>query len=424
MRSHRPRRQHYDVAVVGGGAAGIAAAVGARAAGARTLLVERYGFLGGAATNAGVLSYCGFFVRGDACRRIVGGVGGQVLATLSGLGFDIAPVRAPSGNWIVMLDPEALKVALDRIVAGPGIDCRLHCTLVGARRSGPRLEAITLYDHAGAFDVEATAFVDASGDADLGAAARVPPFAAGPARPRQHASITVRIGGVPPEAAVDRRLLADLVRRTDAGASKAHLRRQGGHFIRLPRSNDLWWMGIDLVTDGLDSGDLGGAERDGRDLAWRFVELLRTAMPGFERAFIAASGPQLGIRDSRQLATRYCLTADDVLAGRTRDDAVACGCWPAELHGGDGGPTFEPVGGDGFYHVPLAAIHAAGLDNLWAGGRVIGCDERAYGSVRVMGTAFATGHAAGIAAAQFARNPTGAGADEVRQELLRQGAIL
>ncbi len=420
----RKTRQRYDVVVVGGGAAGIAAAVGVREAGARALLVERYGFLGGAATNAGVLSYCGFFIRGDACRQIVGGVGGQVLATLSGLGFDVAPVRAPSGNWIVMLDPEALKVALDRIVARPGIDCRLHCTLIGAHRAGPRLDAITLYDHAGAFDVEAAAFVDASGDADLGAAGGVPAFAAGSARQRQHASITVRIGGVPADAAVDRTLLAELVRQTDAGASKAHLRRHGGHFIRLPRSNDLWWMGIDLVTDGLDSGDLGAAEQDGRELAWRFVELLRAAMPGFDRAFIAATGPQLGIRDSRQLATRYCLTADDVLTGRARDDAIACGCWPAELHGGDGGPSFEPVGGDGFYHVPLAAIHASGLDNLWVGGRAIGCDERAYGSLRVMGTAFATGQAAGIAAAQFARNPTEVGANEVRQELLRQGAIL
>jgi len=414
----------YDVVVVGGGAAGIAAAVGARDAGARTLLVERYGFLGGAATNAGVLSYCGFFVRGDACRQIVGGVGARVLATLSGLGFAVDPVRAPSGNWIVMLDPEALKVALDRIVAGPGLDCRLHCTLIGARRAGTRLEAVTLYDHAGAFDVEAAAFVDASGDADLGIAAGVAPFASGPSRPRQHASITLRIGGVPPDAIVDRELLATLVTRIDAGASKAHLRRHGGHFIRLPRSGDLWWMGIDLVTDGLDSGDLGAAERDGRDLAWRFFELLRAAMPGFDRAFIAASGPQVGIRDSRQLATRYCLTAADVLEGRTRDDGIARGCWPAELHRGDSGPSFEPVGGDGTYHVPLAAIHAAGLDNLWVGGRVIGCEERAYGSVRVMGTSFATGQAAGVAAARLARHQAAVGADEVRQELLRQGAIL
>jgi hypothetical protein len=420
----RRREERYDVVVVGGGAAGVAAAVGARQAGARTLLVERYGFLGGAAANAGVLSYCGFYLRGDACRQLVGGVGAGVLAALAGLGMSVAPVRAPSGNWIVLLDPEALKYALDGVVAGHGVDCRLHCTLTGARGSASRIEAITLFDHAGPFEVEATAFVDASGDADLGCAAGAPSVTAGPTRERQHASITLRIGGVPPEVTVDRALLADLVRQFDAGASQAHLRRSGGQFMRLPRTGELWWMGVDVVTDGLDSGDLSRAERDARALAWRFFERLRTVMPGFARAFVAASGPQLGIRDSRQLATRYRLTNDDVLSGRTRDDGIACGCWPAELHGGDRGPTFEPVGGDGYYHVPLEAIHAANASNLWVGGRAIGCEERAYGSVRVMGTAFATGHAAGVAAALFADGATTPDAARARRELIRQAAIL
>lgn len=421
----RQRSQRYDVVIVGGGATGVAAAVGARQSGARTLVIERYGFLGGAATNAGVLSYCGFYVRGDQCRQVVGGAGARVLKTLSALGVNVAPIRAPSGNWIVTLDPEALKYALDRVVAERRVDCRLHCTLIGAQGSASRIEAVTLYDHAGPLEVEAAAFVDASGDADLGFAAGVPSFAeTASKRQKQHASFTLRIGGVPPQVTVDGALLAELVPQIDPGDSKAHLRRNGGHFLRLPHSNELWWMGIDVVTDGLDSADLSLAERDGRDLAWRFFERLRATMPGFAHAFVAASGPQLGIRDSRQLQTRYCLTNDDVLSGRTRDDGIACGCWPAELHSGNAGPSFQPIGGDGYYHVPLAAIHAARVSNLWVGGRVIGCDERAYGSVRVMGTAFATGQAAGIAAAHFANRGSAEDAAPIRQELLRQGAIL
>jgi len=420
----RARTERYDVVVVGGGAGGFAAAVGASRAGARTLLVERYAFLGGAATNANVLSYCGFYTRGDERRQVVGGAGAQVLESLAALGCDTAPVRAPSGNWIVMLDPEALKVALDRRVAEHAIDCRLHCTLVGAHRAGARIEAVTLYDHAGRFDVEAAAYVDASGDADLGAAAGAPLAERGPQRRRQYASLPVRIGGVPLEVSASRAALEALMVDFPAGDARAHVRSNGGHLLRLPGSHELWWMGVDLVTDGLDSADLSAAECAGRDLAWEFFTRLRARVPGFAGAYLCSTGPQLGIRDSRQLATRYRLTDDDVLTGRLRDDGIACGCWPAELHAGTAGPSFQPVGGAGYYHVPLPAIRAVEIDNLWVAGRVIGCDERAYGSLRVMGTAFATGQAAGIAAAQAATGRTDPEPGDVRRELTRQGALL
>lgn len=416
------RGQSYDVVVLGGGAAGIAAAAGASRTGARTLLVERYGFLGGAATNANVLSYCGFYVRGDECRQAVRGVGAQVLSGLEAMGFDVAPVHAPSGNWIVMLDPEALKVALDRMATQHGFDCRLHCTLIAAAREGARIRAVSLYDHAGVFQVEAAAFVDASGDADLGFAAGVP-STGGLERARQHASLPVRIGGVAPGVRADRAALVELMQQFDAGDARAHVRSNGGHLLPLP-SGESWWMGIDLDTNGLDSADLAAAEMSARALAWRFVERLRARVPGFGHAYVIGTGPQVGIRDSRQVFTRYRLTADDVLSGRTRDDGIARGCWPGELHRGVDGPKFDPVGGAGYYDIPLASIRAVDIDNLWIAGRAIACEELAYGSARVMGTAFATGHAAGIAAAQAA---AGNGTDDprsVRHELLRQGAIV
>lgn len=419
------RIEKYDVVVVGGGAAGVAAATGAVRRGARTLLVERYGFLGGEAANANVLSYCGFYTHGDGRRLVVGGAGSGVLTELARLGFDVAPIRAPSGNWIVMLDPEAIKYAFDRVAALDGLDCRLHCSLIRAHRSTGRIEAVSLFDAAGQLDIEAAAFVDATGDATLGFAADVSTVRASqPLRARQVASFPVRFCGVPPEVTVDRTELAALMPHFRNDVDAGYVRPHGGHFIRLPGSNDLWWMGIDLVTDGLDSADLGKAERTGRELAWRFLGLLRARMPGFKNAYIAATGPQVGVRDSRQLQTRYRVSDADVLEGILRDDGVALGCWPAEVHQGNGGPKFQPVGGDGSYHIPLSALHALGCDNLWVGGRVIGCDEQAYGSLRVMGTAFATGQAAGVAAACLADAGTVPEPDSVRQELLRQGAVL
>jgi hypothetical protein len=234
----------------------------------------------------------------------------------------------------------------------------------------------------------------------------------------------VRIGGVPSHIEVDKGTLAAImadIRNDSAGGS---IRATGGHFIRLPRSNDLWWMGINLITDGLDSANLGAAEALGRELAWRFVDMLRERAPGCENAFIASTGPQAGIRDSRQAVPRYRLTTDDVLSGRQRDDGIARGCWPAEVHASLTGPKFQPVGGDGWFHIPLDAVRASSVDNLWLAGRVMGCEPDAYGSIRVMGTAFATGHAAGIAAARAAAGARADDAAAIRHELIEQNAIL
>lgn len=419
------RHPRYDVVVIGGGAAGLAAAVGAARARARTLLVERYGFLGGAATNASVLSYCGFYVTREQPLPAVGGVGREVLDQLARLGFDVAPRRAPSGNWIVMIDPEAVKLAFDRVASVPGLDLRLHATMACAHASSKRIDAATLVDHAGVFDVEAKAFVDASGDADLCAAAGVATIASiEPGRTRQWASYPVRIGGVAPDVVVERGALAPLVPALAIDDPRAQLRPTGGHLMRLPGSNDYWWGGVDLDTDGLDSADLAVAERLGREIAWRFVELLRARMPGFANATIVSTGPQAGIRDSRQASTRYRLTEDDVLAGRRRDDGVARGAWPAETILGPAGHRFRPVGGEGWYDVPLDTLRASRVDNLWCAGRVIGCDAAAYASLRVMGTAFATGQAAGVAAAMQAAGEASPAAAGVRDTLLRQRAIV
>ncbi|MDB5851046.1 MAG: hypothetical protein JWP29_4798 [Rhodoferax sp.] len=420
------QKERYDVVVAGGGAAGVAAAVGAARLGARTLLVERYGFLGGAATNALVLSYCGFFTGGSQGVepvRTIGGVGWALMLRLRDMGFGIDPVRSKSGNQIIMIDTEALKVALDRLVLAEPIALQFHTRLVAAHRSGDTLEAVTVADHRGLHDIEAAAFVDASGEASLSAFAGVPMSQpGGPGAHLQPASLPVRIDGVPPDVVFDRALMTRLIADYNATAELKMPRADGGVVMRLPVSGDIWWMTVDLDTDGVSGSDLARAETRAREQSWRFLDVLRRH-PGFEGARLAATGPQLGIRESRRPYSLRDVNGDDGLHGRRSPDGIARASWPMEVHLAPGQQRFVPIGGAGFFDVPHAAIEARGLANLRLGGRVIGADAEAYGSVRVMGTAFATGHAAGVSAALLAQGQ-GTDSARVRRELVAQGALV
>lgn len=416
--------QRYDVVVVGGGAAGVAAALGSARQGARTLLVERYGFLGGAATHSLVLTYCGFYVAGEEATRAIGGVGWELLLELERLGVDSTPVRSKSGNWLVMLDVEAVKFSFDNLVCAPNLDLRFHTRLVAASVEQGRIVSVRLADHAGLHDIEAAAFVDASGEASLSAFAGAS-FSqpGGPGAHLQPASLPVHIGGVPSGVAIEREQLGAIVARFNASATTPLHRSDGGVLVRLPVSDGVWWMGVDLSTGGLTGSELAAAELAARRQAWEFLPYLRE-LPGFEKAFIMTTGPQLGIRETRRPRSLGDVTGEDGRNGRRRDDGVGRGCWPMEVHQAPGQVVFVPIGGEGFFDIPNTAIQAAGIGNLRLAGRVTGADSQAYGSTRVMGTAFATGQAAGVSAALQAQHEKVPDAADVRRVLLGQGAIV
>ncbi|GAC1402965.1 MAG: hypothetical protein NVSMB64_03680 [Candidatus Velthaea sp.] len=413
----------YDVIVAGGGAAGVAAAIGAAQAGARVALIERAPFLGGAATLSNVLTYCGFWTQSDPPLRCVGGVGATALDTIGRYdGYD-GPVRMSSSNVVVaLLDPEAVKIALDRVCEEAGVDVLLHAMIVGAAGPDGRIETVDVHDHGGTHRFAAAAFVDASGDADLAAYAGAATRYGGTDGSVQNGTLAVRFGGIAKDADVHRAIWQRAIRDGKARGLR-ELTKEYGLVTRLPGSNDVLAFLADEAFDARDARSMSNAERSGRRQAWAYLEAIR-ALPGHERAYLVATGPAIGIRESRHIVAVEQLRAAEIEAGVVPPESIALGGWPVEYHAGPGEPNvWRRIREDGAYGIGLPTLCSISHANLFSAGRTIDADAYAFASARVMGTAFATGHAAGVAAAHTAR----AGAvnsTTVRAELLRQNALI
>jgi hypothetical protein len=400
----------------------VAAAVAAAQAGASVALVERAAYLGGAATHSNVLTYCGFWTQADPAVQIVRGVGDAVLREIEALGGDAAPVRTPSNVVIALLDPEIVKFALDRICERAGVDAILHATLTGAAATGERITSVAVYDHSGPWPIAARAFVDASGDADLATHAGAGVRYGGADGTVQNGTLVVRFGGIAANADTSRAAWERAVRAAKA-RGLGELTKEHGLVIRIPGSNDVLAYLADEDYDVRDARSHAAAERHGRRQAWQLLDAIRT-LPGHEGAYIVTTGPTIGTRESRHVVARRPLTEREVVAGASFPDAVALGGWPVEHHPGAGRPNlWIRIKDDGAYEIPLGTLQSATHANLFAAGRTLDADPYAFASLRVMGTAFATGQAAGVAAAQCARDGE-THADRVRSELVRQGALI
>jgi glycine/D-amino acid oxidase-like deaminating enzyme len=417
------RRARYDVVVCGGGAAGVGAAIGAARTGARVALLEQAPFLGGAATRSGVLTYCGFWTQAEPPQTAVGGVGAEVLSALDALGGMSGPMRTEGTRVVIaLIEPEAVKIALDRLCAAAGVDVILHGRLAAAESDAATVRSAIALDHEGTFALDAAAFVDASGEADLAQRAGAATRYGDNEGLVQNGTLAMRIGGVPRDADISRAVWAGAVRDAKGRGAK-RMTKERGLVARLPNSGEIVAFLADEAYDARDARSTSEAERHAREQAWAYIEAIR-ALPGHEQAYLIATGPAIGTRESRHVIARAPLRADVVLDARIPPDTVALGAWPVEGHPGPGLPSaWRRLRDDAAYGIELDALASATHANLFAAGRVIDADADAFASARVMGTAFATGHAAGVAAALVADGRT-ADATAVRAELLRQNGIL
>ena len=410
-------RTDYDVIVAGGGSAGVAAAVASARLGAKTLLVERYNCLGGAATMRNVVTYCGLYTLGETPRRVVGGIGEEVMQGLRMQGAVDGPHR--HRGVYVTFEPEAVKPILDDLAATAGVTVMFSSFVADAERRDGRMRTVTVAGHSGLSTFSAKAFVDCTGEGDLAA------FAGASTRYGNGADVNLgtlgtRFGGVPPSVPVTAERIAEAV--AGLGARVKSVTKDRSVVARLPISGDVVVYLASEDYDPRDSLSMSAAEARGRRQAWVYLDALRT-IEGCGDAYLVATGPEFGTRESRHLNCLRPFTWADIENRARFDDCIALGGWGAEWHErATYESTYDYPPDRGAYEIPLGCLRSVDTANLFCAGRLADGDRKAGAAIRVMGTAFATGQAAGIGAALEADGRFAVSA--VQAALRKQDAIL
>ena len=417
----------YDVIILGGGPAGIAAAAAAGKHGRKVLLIERYGFLGGMGTAAGVTNFCGLHanVHGEI-KQVVHGVADDLLSRIERLGGLNEPHLVFGKIFAQAYDTAAYKCAADDLMQSAGVDILFHALATGvAMESETRVRALLIESKSGRRAFLARAFIDCSGDGDLAAFAGAD-FEKGDAEGHLlYPTMMFRLSNVDAALAGEAwRTIPDLM---DAAEKRGVKFPRKGAVVRPQKHSSEWRVNVTQVktaagraVDGTDASELSAGEIEGRRQAMAFFDFLRREAPGFAKSYVVDIPPQLGVRETRRIAGHYQLSAEDVLACASFADTIGVNGWPVENHiGGDVVWRWPDIPASrGFNQLPYRMLMPRRLDNLWVAGRCASMTHEGQAAARVSGPCFVMGQAAGTAAhLSLAGN---AGNVDIPVELLQQ----
>lgn len=427
--------ESYDVIVAGGGLSGVCAAVAAAREGARTLLLEATGALGGMATQGLVPNWCG---QHDKQQIIQSGLAKTIMNAATP-----EPERYDFVQTIPCIHAEWLKRACDALVERYGVELLLQTSLTSVEAENGEVKAVVIANKAGLSACRAKVYIDCTGDGDLAAWAGAQWQKGdenGQLQPATHCFVLANV-------------------EVDADKSGWHPDWQQ-QIIADPRfpliRDDFFNLGSNPSTrvtihnsghlfdvDATDPRNLTHSLMRGRQLAYQHHQALREYCPSrCADSYLAATGTLLGIRETRRILGDYVLTADDHRNRRRFSDEIALNSffldshptlrqreqekqglfnWTAEMQRSTYGP------GE-FHGIPFRCLTPLGLRNVLVAGRCISADREAQGSVRVMPVCMSEGEAAGIAAAQQAQIPHPdvhqTHVAKVRRRLREEGAFL
>jgi hypothetical protein len=435
-----------EVIVVGGGPAGIAAAIASARNGARTFLVEQYGFLGGMAT-AGLVGPFMTSYGIDGQEPIIEGIFREVVDRMVDLGTAIDPAGVDGfsayGGYhhyghehVTPFDPEGFKYVAQEMCLQAGVELKLHRFFLDALLQEGAVAGVVVASKSGLEAMRAEVVIDTTGDADVAARAGAP-YEQGRRDDGllQPVSLFFRVGNVNDGAVQaymdehpDDESFRNIVAEAKARGEFSHTKNWFTMF-RTPRPG-VWWANVSRIhnVDATDAEQLARAEIEGRRQVLYLVDFMRKRLPGFENCALIDTGPQIGVRETRRIVGEYVLTADDVFAARRFEDAIARVSFPIDIHDPKGGGGFFEGPREGpYYTIPYRCLVPLKVENLLVAGRPISATHEAHGSLRVMPPCFATGQAAGTAAALALEtdvSPRQVNVGLLRESLVQQGALV
>jgi hypothetical protein len=399
-----------QVLVVGGGPAGIGAAVAAARNGASTILIERYGFLGGNATASLVGPFMTSY-SADGKTQLVTGIFDELVRRMEMTGGAIHPSKVPSSIsrsaymkhghiGVTPFDPEAMKLASAELCLDPIVENDAVCGAVVHSKEGLQV-------------IRATTTIDCSADADVAARAGVP-FKQGRESDGlvQPATMFFRVGNVDraqvdayfrehPEEIEERMAFSSCIKAAQANGDYT-IPRERLSMYESPQEG-VWRVNVSRVlgVDGTRVADLTRAEIEGRRQVLEIYAFLRKYVPGFQNCTMIDTAAQIGVRETRRIEGEYTLTLDDLITGRDFEDTIAYCAYPIDIHDpkGAGGGISNRGETANAYQIPYRSLVPLKIDQLLVAGRCVSATHEALGGIRVMPPSFAMGEAAGTAAA-------------------------
>ena len=357
-----------DVLVIGGGPAGVAAAIAASRAGAETYLVERYNHLGGLWTGGLVLPLLSTHAvdKQKQKKQVIHGLGGEMAQRLFDMGMAIHEENP-------IIDPEAGKYVLDEMIVESGVKMLYHSWGVNAIMDGNTIKGVFIESKSGRQAVLAKVVIDCTGDGDVFHWAG-----------ENYETMNYHIGLVHRLGNIDR------IDKTKPGYKEMPL----GQPTPIPSVNWVNMHGLD-DQNGIDMQNLSQLQLQYRKKIWESVEEIKK-VPGHEKVFLLDTASQMGVRMSRIVDGEYKLTLEDTMTFKQFDDVIGIsGAWTSMLYNGSKVMAYERP----FWQIPYRSLLPKKTENLLVAGRCFCFEQALVEDTRIIGTCLITGHGAGAAAA-------------------------